>query len=78
MARLAAGHRMKDLRCALRLRASCLIPCLLSVLPPWPFMSPKTWQQFEELLQLEDGRSLEDMRKQSILDICEWRIDVLY
>jgi hypothetical protein len=41
-------------------------------------MSPKTWQQFEELLQLEDGRSLEDMRKQSILDICEWRIDVLY
>jgi hypothetical protein len=32
-----------------------------------------------EILRLiEDGRSLEDMRKQGILDIGEWRIDVSY
>lgn len=32
----------------------------------------------EILRQIEDGQRLEDMRKQGILDIGEWRIDVLY
>jgi hypothetical protein len=32
----------------------------------------------EILRQIEEGRSLEDMRKQGILDIGGWRIDILY
>jgi PleD family two-component response regulator len=32
----------------------------------------------EILRQIEEGRSLEDMRKQGILEIGGWRIDILY
>jgi hypothetical protein len=32
----------------------------------------------EILHQLDEGRSLEEIRKQGIFDIGEWRIDILY
>jgi len=32
----------------------------------------------EILHEIDEGRSLEDMRKEGILDIGEWRAEVLY